>query len=191
LDYEAEIESIFERARAATLEDEFARLMTELESDAESIRTQGVQATAARAELERRLEQHSGEIKRLEKALAIIRSDEASTEQLSDARRELSELLARQDVSDLVRAFLNGVLLELIRQQRYDNVLTWVERLDDWSPADGRGVFAPLAIAARHLRGDKADRRLLDQQPPEVRKAVEMIIREAESSRSASRGEAS
>jgi hypothetical protein len=75
---------------------------------------------------------------------------------------------------------IQGGLLELLRAQRPADALARIKRLDGWLPEARRGLFAPLAVAARHLRGDPADARILDQQAPEVREAVEMILRAAQ-----------
>ena len=47
------------------------------------------------------------------------------------------------------------------------------------APQEMAGLFEPFAIAARYLRGSPEDARILDQQAPEVRQLVEMIIRDA------------
>ena len=125
------------------------------------------------------MDAHRAEVQQLTDLAQIVRSPEPTDDPLTALRPTLAGLLAREDISDLVGGFLNGVLLELLRAGRHADVISWVERLDECSPPDRRGVFAPLAVAARHQRGLAEDRHLLDQQPPEVRQAVEMILRTA------------
>ncbi len=75
---------------------------------------------------------------------------------------------------------LIGAFFTLLREKKTENLLEWIERIDDWLPAEKKGLFEPFAIAARRLSGKREYARILDQQPPEVRSVVKWILSEAE-----------
>jgi hypothetical protein len=122
-------------------------------------------------------------IDELTRLVQTMQSDAPSAGQLTVAQQIVVRLFEQDDLQDIAASLIQGGLLQLLRARRPADALAWIERLDGWLPAAKRGLFAPLGIAARHLRGEPADARILDQQAPEVRESVEMILREAREER--------
>jgi DNA-binding MarR family transcriptional regulator len=180
LDLGDSIRRIFERVREELGEEAFRALTAELEADAEAVRQRGVQAAGAMAALRERMRAHQPEVDELTRLVKWMQAGPVSAAELTVAQQCVVRVFEQADVQDIAAGLLQGGLLELLRAKRPADALAWIERLDGWLPETKRGLFAPLAIAARHLRGEPADARILDQQAPEVREAVEMILREAQ-----------
>jgi DNA-binding MarR family transcriptional regulator len=180
LDLGDSIRRIFEQVREELGEGAFRALTAELEADAETVRQRGVQAAAAMAALRERIRAHQPEVDELTRLVRWMQAGPVSAAELTVAQQCVVRVFEQADVQDIAAGLLQGGLLELLRAKRPADALAWIDRLDGWLPETKRGLFAPLAVAARHLRGEPADARILDQQAPEVREAVEMILREAQ-----------
>jgi tetratricopeptide (TPR) repeat protein len=152
--------------------------------DPEMVRLRSVASATRTVNLLQRLESYPNLVRILAGAVGLITSRANSEAEITVVQQAVAGALVTTDGSEIALAFLSGALMNLINQGRHDDALTWISRLDQWLPEERQGLFSTMAIAARHLRGAKEDARILDQQPPEVRAAVESIVQAAHEKRS-------
>ncbi len=173
------IRQMFDEARKQLGEEAFRTLTAELESDAEAVRQRGVQAASAMVSLQQRMTAHQHDVDELTRLVGWMQADTAGAAELTAAQQIVVRVFELGDLQDIAAGLIQSGLLTLLRVKRPADAMAWIERLDTWLPEAKRGLFSPFAVAARHLRGDPADARILDQQAPEIRESVEMILREA------------
>ena len=179
LPYEDSIQKTFENFRQQD-EESYRSLMAEFETDAEAVRLRGVQAASAQVSLEKLIDAHQEEMNGATKVMNLMIAKEASDGDVADAQKTMVKVFEEEKLADIVPGMLQHALLQLLRAKRHESALEWIDRLDQWLPNDKKGLFQPFAIAARHLRGQTDDKRILDQQAPEIRQLVEMILEEVE-----------
>jgi tetratricopeptide (TPR) repeat protein len=131
------------------------------------------------AEITQPLKVHSPFVVRLVSAMEVFDEAQPTTESLERLREVLVEGFAEEETAEITASLLTGEFVWRLQKECCDDLLSWLERIDGWLPPERQGLFRSIEVAARHLRGADEDRRLLDQQPPEVRAIVEEIIREA------------
>ena len=189
LPFEEEIQDIFENFRKRQGEEAYNVLMAQLETDAEDIRQRGVQAASSLVFLQQRVTAHKEEINGIIKVMNMMQADELKDGDLGRSQKTMVKVFEEEELADIVRGMIQRALVDLLRAKRTEKALEWIERLDQWLPEAKKSLFQPFEVAARHLGGQPEDRRILDQQAPEVRQFIEQVLEEVEKDDGESDGE--
>jgi hypothetical protein len=184
LDWAVRLDALRSRILDSVPAAERERLNSAARMEGPALREAGVRAAAQRAHLEGRLRQNPAAAKVLASAFRTISRTGSDAKARSAAVQELARNCDTGDLTDLAQGLLVGALTSLLRETGPEPFLALLDTAKSAILPNRRELLAPVEIAARHLRNGPEDERILDQQTPEMRSTVEMILNEVRKSAS-------